>query len=222
MLIKNRRLRKPNLAVLLYSQRYTGSHFLWLSGPHSVSVPFLINQDRHSLMHRDEQSAWQAGSYSSLTPASAEWCNRTAGLLPFLLLLIPFPHFLPSPHLFSLCLFHTLHPFIIPIYFFTSILSLLPFTRALVLPLGISFYPEAHVSVPALHTITSIHQLSAYSSLATPLPSFYSITPPLSWLHMFSMTPISYPPPAHSSLPWDSWVCLLSPSLAGHPHTRWP
>lgn len=73
----------------LYSQSCTGSHFLWLSGPHSESAPSLINRDAYPLMHRDEQSAWQAGSYSFLTPASAEWCNRTAGPLPFLLPCFP-------------------------------------------------------------------------------------------------------------------------------------
>lgn len=102
MLIKNHSLRKPNFKWPTYS---------------SVSVPFLINQDAHSLMHRDEQSAWQAGSYSSLTPASVEWCNRTAGLLPFLPLLIPsFPISSPSPHhFFSFA------------YFVHYILSLSPF-----------------------------------------------------------------------------------------------
>lgn len=83
------RLKKPNLAVQhKYSQRCTGSHFLWLSSPHSESAPSLINRDAYPLMHRDEQSAWQAGSYSFLTPASAECYNRTAGPLPFLLLLL--------------------------------------------------------------------------------------------------------------------------------------
>lgn len=59
-----------------------------------------------------------------------------------------------------------------------SFLLLSPFFYwyySLVLTLNISF-PEAHVSLLALHTITSIHQLSAYSSFATRLPSHYSVT----------------------------------------------
>lgn len=75
---------RPTWQWCLYSQRCRGSHFMWLSGPHSDSAPSLINQDAYPLMHRDEQSVWQAGSYSFLTPASAEWCYRTAGPLPFL------------------------------------------------------------------------------------------------------------------------------------------
>lgn len=167
-------------------------------------------------MHRDEQSAWQAGSYSSLTPASVEWCNTTAGPLPFLPLLIPsFPISSPFPHLFHsffLCLLQALPLFIMLVSLFISVLWPLPFSSALVLPLSISFYPEAHVSVLALHTITSIHQLSAYSSLASPLPTLYSITPPLSWLHMFLYDPHFTPTP-HTQLPPSGQLSVPPPSL---------
>lgn len=75
------------------------SHFLWLNSPHSGLAPSLINQDAYSLVQWDEQSAWQAGSYSFLTPASTEWCNRTRGPLPFLLLL--FFLCFPLPYIYS-------------------------------------------------------------------------------------------------------------------------
>lgn len=127
----------------LYSQRCTGSHFLWLSGPHSKSAPSLTNQDAYPLMHRDEQSAWQAGSYSSLTLASKEWCNRTA----------PPSHF-PSCFSFSqsplLCIYPcSLLPslllsctLIILFPLFSPLLSLLLFTVCFSFTLSISPLPR--------------------------------------------------------------------------------
>lgn len=57
-------------------------------------------------MNRDEQSAWQAGKYSFLTPTSTEWCNRTTTPVPFsspYAVLIPpsFPNLTFFPLFFS-------------------------------------------------------------------------------------------------------------------------
>lgn len=152
----------PTWQYSLYSQRCAGGHFLCLSGPHSVSAPFLINQDMYPLMHRDEQSAWQAGSYSFLTPASTEWCNRTAGPYSF----SSFSCCLPiSPvFLFLSVLLCTIPPFIILTPLFIPLLSWLLFTRSLVHPdnLALSQRPV----FPCLH-YTQL--LPSINYLPTPL-----------------------------------------------------
>lgn len=204
----------PNCQRCLYSQWCTCSHFLWLSGPHSESAPFLINQDVYPLMHRDEQSAWQAGSYSFLTPAHTAWCNGTAAPSLFLLFLLPslqacslysfshsLPISLPSLLIFAHCL-SSLFPFL-------SLTPPPPNCNSLASSLSPSqslFFPEAHVSLLALHTITSIHQLSAYSSLATPLPFLYSMTTPTTLI-----TRVSLQPPSLTRHPLAKSTSLRSP-----------
>lgn len=152
-------------------------------------------------MHRDEQSAWQAGSYSFLTPDSAEWCNRTAGPLPFLLpcFALPLSFLFPSPFSPQLSFYLPSIPFpthslssLFPFLSQSPLLSLLLFTCSL----SISLLSRSHVSMLALHTITSIHQLSAYSSLATPLPFLYPMTttPHYPAYTCFFATPISHLP----------------------------
>lgn len=82
---------------------------------------------------------------------------------------------------------HTLPLFIILFPLFTPLPSLLLFTGSVSFSLS---FPEGHVSLLALHTITSIHQLSAYSSLATPLPFLHSMTTTPTTLHTrFFATP---------------------------------
>lgn len=190
--------------MCLYSQRYTGSHFLWLSSPHSESAPSLINRDTYPLMHRDEQSGWQAGSYSFLTSAHTV-IHRTAGPLPFLLLLL---HHLPLS-LSTLLSVSFLALFLPSLLFVAHSLStLVPPTPSPSTPIhwptlspSLSlFFLEARVSLLALHTITSIHQLSAYSSLATQLPFLYTMTTTPTILH--------------------THVSLRHPSLTSHPSGR--
>lgn len=201
------------------------SHFLWLNSPHSGSAPSLINQDAYSLVQWDEQSAWQAGSYSFLTPASTEWCNRTAGSLPFLLFFLCFP----LPYIYSP--FLALSCFLFPPSLLFPAQSPSPSTtpsshthlhtyihwRCLTPSLSLSC-PKSPVSQLVFHTITPIHQLSAYS-LATPLPTLFRImTTTPSILH----TPFPHLPPLwpvkcdspHTFFP-SPFPSLSSPKLTG-------
>lgn len=193
-------------------------------------------------MHRDEQSAWQAGSYSFLTPASAEWCNRKAGPLsssspasPSLSPLCTLPRsllmsiFLPS----LLFLAHSLSSLFSFLSLSPSFLYSYSLAPSLSPSVSLSF-PEAHVSLLALHTITSIHQLSAYSSLATPLPFLYSMTttPTIQHTHVSLRPPsLTSHPSGQLSVPPHTLVLLpllllslppkLTPPVAPH-HTRCP
>lgn len=75
--------------------------------------------------------------------------------------------------------------------------------------------PEAHVSLLALHTITSIHQLSVYSSLATPLP-FYPLLIYDSRLQvsLHPLFPIAHYQPLHNTQISPS-PYQMSPKLRG-------
>lgn len=192
----------PNCQRCLYSQWCTCSHFLWLSGPHSESAPFLINQDVYPLMHRDEQSAWQAGSYSFLTPAHTAWCNGTAAPSLFLLFLLPslqacslysfshsLPISLPSLLIFAHCL-SSLFPF----------LSLTPpqlqFTSFLSFSLSISLFPRGPCFVACIthnYFHPSIICLLLFS-YPTPLSLLYD-NPHYPDYTCFSTTSIPHPPP---------------------------
>lgn len=121
----------------------------------------------------------------------------------------------PSPISFSYSLLSSLHPSshsspkapiscTLPVFiilfplFILSISFLYSYSLAPSLsPSQYLSYPEAHVSFLALHTITSIHQLYAYSSLANPLPSLCSMTTTPTILH----THLSLPPPCLTSHP---------------------
>lgn len=108
--------------------------------------------------------------------------------------LLPSSHSSPkAPISCSLPLFIILFPlfilFISSLYSYSLAPSLSP-SRYL-------SYPEAHVSLLALHTITSIHQLYAYFSLASPLPFLCSITTTPTILH----THLSLQPPCLTSHP---------------------
>lgn len=153
-------------------------------------------------MHRDEQSVWQAGSYSFLTSASTDWYKQNSRPPPS----PPPPPMLPSlPSLLSVsfsalslsCCFFLAHS---PCSLSPPppSLSVYSYSSSLFLPISPPFFPEARVSSLALHTITSIHQLSV-RVLFNFLTSLFS-------------TPWQQPP-----LSLHTHVSLRHPSLTSHP-----
>lgn len=170
------------------------------SAPQSESTPSLINQDAYPLMHRDEQSAWQAGSYSFLTPANGEWCNRTAGPLPF-------PSLTVSSHLCTLPL--TLLPGLLflahslsSLFSFLSLSSLSHFCSPihwlpLFHPLDIS--PTQRPMFPCLHYTQLLPSINYMPTplLTYPLPFLCSMTTTPTILH----THLSLQPPCLTSHP---------------------
>lgn len=187
----------------LYFQRYISRRFLWLNSPRNISALSLLNQDIYPPMHRDEQTVWQAGSYSFLTPASTEEKNS-------------------SPHLSSISpyLVSFLCPLSFSLDFYLFYYPPLPYPSTPIHSLSLSPFPslsftEAHVSLLALHTITSIHQLSAYFSLATQLPFPCTMTTTPTFLHThFVLQPhlISHPSGQLNVDP--SHTCSPSPPLS--------
>lgn len=139
---------------------------------------------------------------SSPLPFSASPASLSSSMLPLFI-------FSFSPYL-SL-LFHSLLIFAHCLSSLFPFLSLTPPPNCNSLASSLSpsqslFFPEAHVSLLALHTITSIHQLSAYSSLATPLPFLYSMTTPTTLI-----TRVSLRPPSLTRYPLAKSTSLRSP-----------
>lgn len=106
----------------------------------------------------------------------------------------------------------------LPSFLFLSFLPTLLFIPCHWLTLSPSLslpFPEVHVSLLALHTITSIHQLSAYSSLASSLPFLDAMTTPhphYPAYTCFLATPFSHLPPLWAAECTSPHTCSPSPS----------
>ena len=167
-------------------------------------------------MHRDERSAWQAGSYSFLTPACAEWCNTTAGPPPSLSSCPSSPASLSQsplctlPHrlLISLSprppIYRTLPLFIIPFPVSPPppplLLSLLLFTGSLSFSLSISLQPRGPCFLACIthnYFHPSIICLLLFS-YPTSLSLLYDNNPHSPAYTCFFATPISHLPPLGS------------------------
>lgn len=189
-------------------------------------------------MHRDEQSGWQAGSYSFLTSAHTV-IHRTAGPLPFLLLLL---HHLPLSlsTLFSVSFLALFLPSLL--FVAHSLSTLVP-----PLPPSLDSYSLAHpFSLPIsllsrgpcfLTCIThnyfhpSIICLLLFSH-PTSFSLHYDNNPHYPAYTRFFATPFSHLPPLWAAEYSSPHTCSPSPSpplscprahpLLYHPNTRCP
>lgn len=184
-------------------------------------------------MHRDEQSVWQAGSYSFLTPASADWYKQNSRPPPSP---PPPPPCFPHSQVYFLCPSLSLAAFFLhthPVHYTPPppSLSVYSYSPSLFLPISPPFFfPEARVSLLALHTITSIHQLSArvlFSFLTSLFSTPWQQPPPSLHTHVSPRHPplTSHPsgqlnvPPRTLGLlfPSTPFVCLQSSPLLQPP-----
>lgn len=161
-------------------------------------------------MHRDEQSVWQAGSYSFLTPASTDWYKQNSRPPPS-----PPPPMLPSfPSLLSVsfsalslslpcCLFLAHSPCSLSPP--PPSLSVYSYSPSLFLPISPPFFQRpVFLYLHYTQLLPSINYLPG-SSLASSLPfsQRHDNNPHYPCIHMFRRDTLLSPP-----TPLGSWMYL--------------